>query len=230
MSAKSPAIFYASAAADYNESMSVERRIGLKDDEKLLMVARAAPVTIALPAIFVAILILSPFFFLTPLLRWQTLGEIIIGVLLFLGAFLVLRGFFKWWFTMLAVTDRRLVVILQKGLFERLVTELPFAKVHDVSYRVKGFFATVFRYGSLLIESSGGGAPIEMRRVRRPEALQSLIAELQEHSGRGAGDFGEMLQAVSRMSPRNLGLLRSEIDRSLRAADAGKIEETDSDE
>lgn len=196
--------------------MKLERRLGLKDDESLLAAARAAPVTLALSALLIAVLLAAPLFFLVPLLRLQTLGYVIIGVSLFLGAFFGLRGWIKWRGSLLAVTERRLIIVRQNGFFERQVTEIPYAKVHEISYRVRGLFATMFRYGTLLIESAGSEAPLEMRRVPRPAALQDLIAEQQARSGRGRSDFGEMLQAVSGMETRQLRLLKAEVDRTLR--------------
>ena len=155
-------------------------------------------------------------FFLIPLLRLQTLGYVIIGISMFLGAFFGLRGCVKWRDSLLAVTERRLIITRRNGFFERHVTEIPYAKVHEISYRVRGLFATLFRYGTLLIESAGSDAPLEMRRLRRPESLQEMIAELQERSGRGRSDFGEMLQAVSGLETRQLMLLKAEVDRTLR--------------
>ena len=43
----------------------------------------------------------------------------------------------------------------QHGPFDRHVTELPYSRIQRVSYRVKGLIATVFRHGSLIIESAG---------------------------------------------------------------------------
>lgn len=197
--------------------MSLERRLNIKDDERLLSVVRASFVTIIAPAIVVAMLLLAPLFFMTPLLRLETLGYIAIGVLLFLGLFIGSRGFVKWWFSLLAVTEKRLIIIRQKGFFEREVVELPFSRVHEVSYRVKGVFATMFGYGTVMIESAGSDEPICMDCVHRPAHLQDLMTGLQGHASSGPGDFGEMLHAVSRLDDRKLSMLKAEIDRTLKS-------------
>lgn len=194
----------------------LERRLGLKDDERLLAVVRAAAVTMLLPGLFAAALLLAPFFFMMPLVRWETLGLIIMGVLWFLGLFLGLRWFVIWRGSVCALTERRLIIVSRKGFFERRVTELPFSKIHEVSFLVKGVLPTIFRYGSVHIESAGSDEPIVVDKVLHPERLQDLITELQEQAGRGAGDFGEVLQAVSRMDGRKLALLKAEIERAER--------------
>lgn len=196
--------------------MSLRDRFGLKDDERLLAVVRAAPITILAPGLLALALLAAPFFLLMPLLKWETLGIIILSTLFALGLFFGIRLAVRWRCTVFIVTERRLIVIRQNGYFDRHATELPFAKVHDVSYRVKGVFPTVFRYGTVIIESAGSDEPLEFERVARPAVLQGLLVELQERSEKGRGDFGEMLQAVADMETRELLLLQEEIKRSLK--------------
>lgn len=196
--------------------MGLERRLGLKDDESLLAVVRAAPVTLILSGTLVAALILLPFFFMVPLLRWELLGKIIIGLSWTLGLLFGTRGLVKWRMTILAVTERRVIIVRQNGFFDRHVTELPFSRIQEVSYRVSGMGATIFRYGELLIESAGSDEPLAMKHVPHPARIQDLITELQGREG-GRGDFGEVLHAVSRMDARKLGLLKAEIERATRA-------------
>jgi membrane protein YdbS with pleckstrin-like domain len=197
--------------------MSLRRSLGLKDGERLLSVTRATPITLSVALTGALVVFLTPFFFLPVLLRWEILGYVIIVFLLILGGGVGLRVLIKWYGSFLAVTDRRLIITRRRGFFEKQVTELPYGKIHEVAYRVKGFFATIFSYGSILIESAGSDEPIEMACVHRPSALQDLLTELQEQSGRGRGDFGEMLQAVSRLDRRKLMMLKSEISRALSA-------------
>jgi len=195
--------------------MGLERRLGLKDDESLLAVVRAAPVTLLLPGILIAALILAPFFFLVPLLRLELLGKIIIGLSWTLGLLFGLRGLIKWRMTILAVTERRVIVIRQSGFFDRHVTEIPFSRIQEVAYRVSGVGATLFRYGTLLIESAGSDEPLAMERIQHPARLQDLITELQGREGERGG-FGDVLHAISRMDARKLGLLKAELERAER--------------
>jgi hypothetical protein len=161
--------------------------------------------------------LLAPFFFMVPLLRLETLGFIIMGISWTVGAFLLLRGLVTWRMSIFAVTQRRLIVVRQKGLSDRRVIELPFSKIHEVAYQVKGMWATLCRYGTLLVESAGSDEPIEMEKVAHPRRVQELVTELQEQAARGAGDFGEVLQSVSRMDAKKLAMLKSEIQRAERA-------------
>lgn len=196
--------------------MPLERKLGLKDDESLLSVVRASAVTLIFPGLLIAALLLAPLFFMVPLLRLLTLGYIIMGLSWFLGLFFGLRGFMKWRLSILAITEKRLVIVRQGGFFDRHVTEMPYGRIQEVAYRVKGLMATIFRYGDLLVESAGSDEPISMRRIPQPARVQDLITELQGGAAGNRGDFGEVLQAVSKMDARQLGLLKSEIERTAR--------------
>lgn len=193
--------------------MSLERRLGLRDDETLLSVVRRAPVTLALPLFLSSMLLLAPLFFLVPLLRFETLGPIAIGICMAVGLTVGARSLLDRQSTFLAVTDRRLILARQHGPFDRHVTELPYSRVQRVSYRVQGLFPTLLRHGVLIIESAGNEEPLTIDRVSHPERTQDLINELMSGAH---GGFGEMLHAVSRLDARELAQLKAEIDRSLR--------------
>lgn len=196
--------------------MSLKRLLDLKEEERLVLVARAAMVTVMPVFILAALFIGAAFFFLTPLLRLGTLGFVIIGVLLVLGFGIGISRLLRWFGTALVLTEKRLFVVQRPGFFNRNVIELSLAKIHTVSYRVKGFLPTVFGYGTLLLATSTDGVPLELPRLPRPDRLQTIIAELLEQYSKGPGDFGEMLQAVSRLSDRQIDMLKEEIERTRR--------------
>jgi hypothetical protein len=196
--------------------MSLERKLNLKDDESLLSVVRESTVTKIAPAVLAIMLLLLPMFFLVPMLRLLTLGYILMGLSWFLGFFFGLRGLIKWRRSLLAITEKRLIIVKQGGFFDRHVIDVPYARILKVGYRIKGPLATIFHYGDLQVDPVAEGAPITLRHLPHPSQVQDLITELQ---GGGTGtrdDFGEILQSVSKMDSRKLGLLKSEIERTMR--------------
>jgi hypothetical protein len=205
--------WYADASASYNEVMSLERQLGLRDEESLLSVVRRAAATMILPLCLSAILLLAPLVLLVPLLRLGWYGQAVIGISLVAGLLVGLRALLDRQASFLVVTDQRVIYVRQHGPFDRHVTELSYSRIQRVSYRVKGLIPTLFRHGSLILESAGGEEPLTIERVPDPARVQDLINQIQ--SG-GHGGFGDMLQSVSKLDPRQLGLLKAEIDRSLR--------------
>lgn len=193
--------------------MSLESRLGLKEDERIVLTVRSAPVTVAVPGFFAALFLLAPFFFMVPLLSWETLGKIIMGTLFGIGLFFGGRIAVKWFGTIAVMTDRRLFVVQRDGYLARKVHAIPYVKMQGVSYRVKGLWQTVFRYGTVLIRPLSG-KPLRILKVPRPVTVESLIAEAIEEGE--AGEFGDLLHAVSDMESKELILLKSEIERSLK--------------
>jgi len=198
------------------DHMSLESRLGLKTDERVVMTIRTAVVTVLPAAFFAAVFVLLPFFFLMPLLSWRTLGFVLMVFSFGIGLVSGLRTAVAWFGTMTVITDRRIFIVRREGLFARKVHSLPFVKMQGVSYRVKGLWQTVFRYGTVLIRPTAG-KPLRIARVRRPALLEGLIAECIEAGE--AGSFGDLLHAVDDMESRELQLLRAEIERSLRHRD-----------
>jgi uncharacterized membrane protein YdbT with pleckstrin-like domain len=57
--------------------------------------------------------------------------------------------------SMLIVTDKSLIQIMQRGLFVRKVSRLSMSNVEDVSAEQRGILPTIFNYGTLTIQTAG---------------------------------------------------------------------------
>jgi uncharacterized membrane protein YdbT with pleckstrin-like domain len=158
--------------------MSLEKTLNLKDDEQVLYLAHQFPITLWHHVLFSFALLIAPFFFLFPLFDLGLWGMLIFFVLLVVGLVYGGRQAFKWFYNVFAVTDQRVIDVDQKGFFDRTVSVAPYANIQDVSYRIKGVWQTIFRYGNVLIQTSSAGADLEVRKIRHPHILQELINEL----------------------------------------------------
>lgn len=183
----------------------------LKEDEDLIRVVRRFWLANIFPIVFSAFLLLACFFILAFLWSNGLWGQIGWGVFLFVSVILNIRTWVIVFFDSLLVTDRRVVDVDQKGLFSRVVTEVQYTKVQDVSYTVKGVFETVFRLGTLVIQTASAKVNIEMKHVRKPQELQHIITDLTErHSDtRVSGD------TLSDLSADELLALVKKVRRSL---------------
>jgi len=158
--------------------MSLEKALNLKGDESVLYIARQFPVSY-IGAIFVTfVLIVAPFFFLFPLFSFGLIGMIAFFAIIFTGILYGARKMMVWYYNVLAVTNKRVIDIEQNGLFSRTVSIAQYEDIDDCSYRIKGVLPTIFKYGTVLIETSGNSANLEARKVRHPHILQDLINEL----------------------------------------------------
>ena len=57
--------------------------------------------------------------------------------------------------SMLLVSERDITQIVQKGIFNKKVSKLSMSSVEDVTYSQKGVFASMFNYGTLIVETAG---------------------------------------------------------------------------
>jgi len=158
--------------------MSLQKALNLKDDEKVLYLAHQSPLINWYHVLITFVLIVAPFFFLFPLFELGMWGVGIFFALIIVGLFYGFRQVVRWYYNVFAVTDQRVIDIDQRGLFDRTVSVAPYANIQDVSYRIKGFWQTIFRYGNVLIQTSTPGTDLEVRKIRHPQVLQDLINEL----------------------------------------------------
>ncbi len=123
-----------------------------------------------------------PFFFLFPLFREGLGGVLVFLGLVISGGVMLLRRSMRWSGTVLVLTDKRIIDIDQRGFFDRIVTEVAYTQIDEASYRVKGFWATIFRYGSIRLDLNGSAADIQFDFVPRPARVHNLINDLRaEH-------------------------------------------------
>ncbi len=158
--------------------MKLLNLIQLRRDEEILEIVHESFVP-HIPRFFLlGLWFLVPFFFLFPLFQMGTIGVVIFVVLLVSGTILFWRSYRRWAYTVFVITDQRIIDIDQKGFFDRVVTETTFYEIDEVSYRVKGVCATIFRYGFVRLQLAGSAADIEFDKIKRPARIHALINDL----------------------------------------------------
>lgn len=151
------------------------RAINLKDGEKILLVVRQTPIAFANSLLIGMFLFILPFFLLFPLFsmgKWGVAGFIALLSIAIVFAFYRLVD---WYFNCGIITDMRVIDIDQKGLLQRTISEVPYYKIDDVSYNIKGFRQTMFRYGNVVVAIKGYRSSVTLRNVARPAMIQELI-------------------------------------------------------
>lgn len=80
----------------------------------------------------------------------------------------------------LLVTDRSLVQIMQKTLFIRKVSRLSMSNVEDVSEEQRGILASIFNYGTLMVQTAGERENFVFPLCPNPAVLADRIIEARE--------------------------------------------------
>ena len=176
----------------------------LKEGESAVLMVRKYPLVFLGQIIFSSLFIIAPFFFLFPLLRWGGWGVLIFFVGLVIGIGVAVRIFVEYSFNVFLITDTRIIDIDQKGFFDKTVSETTYDKIQDVSFRTHGVMQTLLHFGSVIIQTAGQQANIELHGVKNPEHVQQAIIEIQrekkEHSGISAE---ELTKAIALLQEKN---------------------------
>jgi|SRR3989338_9069039 len=86
--------------------------------------------------------------------------------------------FVTFYLDLLIITNDRLLHIEQHGLFSRTIAELDLCNVQDVTSEVHGFFASLFNYGTLHIQTAGAVDKFIIRQIPYPEKLRQALLTL----------------------------------------------------
>jgi membrane protein YdbS with pleckstrin-like domain len=76
------------------------------------------------------------------------------------------------------ITTHRVINIEQKGLFNRVASELHLAAVQDVTSDVQGIVHTFFDYGNVFIQTAAELERFALKDIERPEKVKELIIKL----------------------------------------------------
>ena len=100
---------------------------------------------------------------------WSLLGGFILGLMIF--------GYrtLGWWFSVFIITNERLIQIFQKGFFNRKVVDISHSKIQSVNYEVKGLQATLFGFGTIIVQTYVGDLVLPF--IHKPERIHQLMVK-----------------------------------------------------
>lgn len=82
-----------------------------------------------------------------------------------------------WYFSVYIITDERLMQIRQKGLFNRSVQDISHSRIQSVQYDIKGVQATLFKFGTISVQTYAGPV-LTMTFIHRPEEVQEHLNKI----------------------------------------------------
>lgn len=152
---------------------------GQHDDEKVLAVVRQFIVALRHQIVIggmVIVLVMLPWSlsnnFATGLVGITT-NFMLLGFLAFFGY--ALWQWASWYYSVFILTSSRLIVIKQRGFFNRQVSELALNNVQSVNYHINGFNASVFGYGNVRVQTLSGSGDLDLNFVHHPAVFQQQI-------------------------------------------------------
>jgi len=96
-------------------------------------------------------------------------GFVLAGVLFF-------PTLMSWYFSVYVVTSHRFLQIVQKGFFERGVSDTPLRQIQSINHFVRGMQETLLGYGTIEIQTYIGD--IVIRDVHHPEKTCAQLSDI----------------------------------------------------
>lgn len=82
----------------------------------------------------------------------------------------------KYYLDVWYVTEKRIIDIQQKKIFDREISNLRFDKIQDVTIDVHGFIPTMLHFGNIKVQTAGeDNADFFMSTVRNPDEVRKVI-------------------------------------------------------
>ncbi|OGI22794.1 MAG: hypothetical protein A3E91_03805 [Candidatus Moranbacteria bacterium RIFCSPHIGHO2_12_FULL_40_10] len=116
----------------------------------------------------------------------------------FVALILWIFGFIVWidyYLDIWIVTSERVINIEQKGLFNRIISELKLSRIQDVTTEVNGIIQTVLNFGDVHIQTAGEESKFFLRHIPDPGGIKSILMDLQKNKEKEETDeLGEMIE------------------------------------
>ncbi|MFZ2803605.1 MAG: PH domain-containing protein [Patescibacteria group bacterium] len=111
------------------------------------------------------------------------------------GWLFIFQMFIEYWLDVFIVTDKRILDIDQKGLFDRTVSELRLYRTQDATAQIKGILHTLLDYGDIFVETAGEQERFHFEDIPHPNQIAKAILEMsevdrKEHLDEAVEDFG----------------------------------------
>ena len=162
-----------------------------KDENLILFLRRHPIILISRLALYILVAFIPVAFYFYLQLTYPVIFSSDIGnasIILLAASFylfillFLLNSFIDYYLDVWIVTDRRIINIEQRGLFNREIAEHSLERVQDVSGVQKGFFQTFFSYGDVHVQTAGEIQRFIFRQIDNPfEVVRILNNLLQEH-------------------------------------------------
>lgn len=109
----------------------------------------------------------------------------------------VFYAFSNWYHDALIITNISLLDVTWNGFFHRTSSRLEYQNIQGISYHIKGFWHTVFKYGTITIQKNGGSTTIKLEDAINPQRIERLLLEHQEkHVSKQKLNESETLKAL----------------------------------
>ncbi len=172
-----------SAFRAYPENITFENK---DKEEKIILMLRQHPIINLVWIVVSAVIFLCPFVL-------QTIGffsmfppgyRLVIQMVFILISFVyAIEGFYKWYFNVFFITNKRVMDVDFYNIINRKVTDAELKNIQDVTYMTSGAIGTVFKFGNVLVQTASEIPELIFLRVPDPEKVANVLDDLRKPIG-----------------------------------------------
>lgn len=158
---------------------------GQDEDEEIVLLLRAHPITNLGWVLFALFLFLIPFLLpkLVPFLNFDLsfvpdnfwLVFLIINYLIVLAV--VFEGFLGWYFNVQILTNKKIVDIDFHSLLSKSVDVALLRDVQEATSHLAGIVGIIFHFGDVFIKTAVATESIDLRNVPHPDLVSDIIMD-----------------------------------------------------
>jgi len=179
--------------------------VELHSNEEVLETARTHSRFVSSHLTLALIIVSTAFYFMMPLLRLPWVGGPFFALCLLAAALHAWRQWVMYRGTMLIITNQRVIDIDRRGFFDKIVSEVPYESLSDVSYRSRGIFETLTGAGTITFQMIGGKENLAFANLADPAAIHKKVVELRIAHAHGrpmvSDPVEDVMNTVGTLSP-----------------------------
>ncbi|TSC83880.1 MAG: Uncharacterized protein G01um101413_683 [Parcubacteria group bacterium Gr01-1014_13] len=160
--------------------MSIAKKINLKDDEKIVSVVGPHLLAYIWKYLLGLALLFVFSFFMFTLFSYGLWGDMIYGLGMFLGIYIILHTWLMNHSNVLVVTSDRVVDIHRLGWFDEIISSVSYLDIKDVAVRKKGIAQSLFNFGGIAIATKSQQFVLEILNISNPAKHQLLLADISQ--------------------------------------------------
>lgn len=149
--------------------------------EKVLIFMRPHPVSFLDNLIFLIVAFLLPFIIIPVWLSTVERTQVIILISCVYYLLWLDIAFIEWvkfYYSLIVVTEKHLIVVNQKGIFNRKILQCNLNELEESTSHMKGLMSNLFNYGTIEIQTAGPHDQILIKNIPNPFNISQRIMKL----------------------------------------------------
>ncbi|MCX6807003.1 MAG: PH domain-containing protein [Candidatus Berkelbacteria bacterium] len=153
---------------------------GQHPGEKVIFILKKHPAVLFRPALVFILITLVPIFAFI-YFKFSWIFSYGFFFWLIFGGVWAFRTWYNFQKSNYILTNMRLINIDQNGVFYKSVSETPLEKIQDIGFEIKGFWPSMWDYGTISVQTAGATERFALKFVEEPRKIKDqLIATIQK--------------------------------------------------